>query len=78
MLFNDYRTFPWLQEYAYSFAKRIVGEAREKFSTISGPQGGTTLNGAALKSEAQAEMEALEQQLKDFIDGSEPYTWVIG
>ena len=78
MLFNDYRTFPWLQEYAYSFAKRIVGEAREKFGTIAGPGGGTTLNGAALKSEAQAEMEALEQQLKDFIDGSEPYTWVIG
>ena len=78
MLFNDYRTFPWLQEYAYSFAKRIVGEAREKFSTISGPQGGTSLNGGTLKSEAQAEMDALEQQLKDFVDGSEPYTWVIG
>jgi hypothetical protein len=78
MLFNDYRTFPWLQEYAYSFAKRIVGEAREKFATITGPGGGTSLNGATLKSEAQAEMDALEQQLKDFVDGSEPYTWVIG
>jgi hypothetical protein len=78
MLMNDIQAFPWLQEYAYSFAKRIVGEAREKFATIAGPQGGTSLNGAALKSEAQAEMDALEQQLKDYVDGSMPLTWVIG
>ena len=78
MLFNDPYAFPWLQEYAYSFAKRIVGEAREKFSTIAGPQGGATLNGAALKQEAQAEMDALEQQLKDYAEGGTPLTWVIG
>jgi hypothetical protein len=78
MLLNDHMAFPWLQEYAYSFAKRIVGEAREKFNTIAGPQGGTSLNGAALKSEAQAEMDALEQQLKDYVDGSMPLTWIVG
>lgn len=78
MLLNDYQAFPWIQEYAYSFAKRIVGEAREKFASIAGPQGGTTLNGATLKGEAAAEMEKLEQELKDFVDGSHPLTWVIG
>jgi hypothetical protein len=78
MLLNDHQASTWLQEYAYSFAKRILGEAREKFQTIAGPQGGTTLNGAALKSEAQAEMDSLEQQLKDYVDGSMPLTWVIG
>lgn len=78
MLFNDYQAFPWIQEYAYSFAKRILGEAREKFATVAGPNGGTQLNGMSLKTEAQAEMEALEQQLKDFVDGSMPLTWVIG
>ena len=78
MLLNDHQAFPWLQEYAYSFAKRILGEAREKFQTIAGPQGGTTLNGGALKSEAQAEMEVLEQQLKDYVDGSMPLTWITG
>jgi hypothetical protein len=67
-----------VQDYAYSFAKRILGEAREKFTQIAGPQGGTGLNGSALKTEAQAEMDALEQQLKDYIDGSMPLTWVIG
>jgi hypothetical protein len=78
MLLNDYQAFPWIQEYAYSFAKRIVGEAREKFASIAGPQGGTQLNGATLKGEAQVEMEKLEQELKDYIDGSHPMTWVIG
>ena len=78
MLLNDHQAFPWLEEYAYSFAKRIVGEAREKFNTIAGPSGGTSLNGAALKSEAQAEMEKLEEDLKNYVDGSMPLTWVIG
>lgn len=78
MLLNDYQAFPWIQEYAYSFAKRIIGEAREKFASIAGPQGGTQLNGASLKAEAATEMTALEQELKDYVDGSYPMTWVIG
>lgn len=78
MLFSDTYAFPWLQEYAYSFAKRIIGEARSKFSQISGPQGGSSLNGDALKSEAVAEMEALEIDLKNYVDGSQPLTWVTG
>jgi len=78
MLLNDHMVFPWLQDYAYSFAKRILGEARSKFGTIAGPQGGTTLNGVALIAEAKEEMEKLEEDLKRYIDGSIPLTWVIG
>jgi hypothetical protein len=78
MILNDTYAFPWIQEYSYSFAKRIVGEAREKFSTIAGPQGGTQLNGAALKQEAQQEMEKLEEDLKTYVDGGTPLTWVTG
>lgn len=78
MLFNDTYAMPWIQEYAYSFAKRIVGEARSKFSQIAGPQGGGALNGDALKNEAKEEMDALEQQLKDFVDGGMPMTWITG
>lgn len=78
MLLNDFQAFPWIQDYAYSFAKRILGEAREKFASIAGPQGGTQLNGASLKAEAVTEMQELEQQLKDYVDGSYPLTWVIG
>ena len=78
MLLNDYMAFPWIQEYAYSFAKRVLGEARSKFASIAGPQGGTQLNGAALIAEAKEEMTALEEELKRFQDGGMPMTWVTG
>lgn len=78
MIFNDTQAFPWIQEYAYSFCKRILGEARSKFSQIAGPQGGASLNGEALKQEAATEMEKLEEELKQYIDGSQPLTWVTG
>jgi hypothetical protein len=78
MIFNDPQAFPWIQEYAYSFAKRILGQAYSKFSTISGPQGGTSLNGATMVQEAQAEMDKLEDDLKTYVDGSQPLTWITG
>ncbi len=78
MLLSDPQVYPWLQEYALAFAKSILGQARGKFATIAGPQGGSQLNGAALLAEAQAEMEKLEEDLKNYVDGSEPLTWVIG
>lgn len=78
MLLNDTYVYPWLQDYAYSFAKFILGEARSKFTTIAGPQGGTQLNGTALIAEAKEELAKLEEDLKLYIEGSTPITWVIG
>ena len=78
MLLNDHMVYPWLQDYAYSFAKRIVGEGRSKFATMPGPGGGTTLNGDALKQEAVAEMEQLENDLKNYVDGGMPMYWITG
>ena len=78
LLLSDPQVFPWLQEYALAFAKSILGQARGKFSTIAGPQGGTQLNGAALLQEANDEMAKLEEDLKNYVDGSQPLTWVIG
>ena len=78
MILNDYMIFPWIQDYAYSFAKRILGEARSKFASLAGPSGGTTLNGTALIAEAKEEMDKLEEDLKRYIDGASPLTWAIG
>jgi len=78
MLLSDPQVYPWLQEYALAFCKSILGQARGKFSQIAGPQGGGQLNGAALLAEAQTEMEKLEEDLKTYVDGSQPLTWVIG
>jgi hypothetical protein len=78
MILSDTQAMPWVQEYAYAFCKMILGEARGKFSQIAGPQGGTSLNGDALKSEAKEEMQKLEEDLKTFVDGSTPLTWITG
>jgi hypothetical protein len=56
----------------------MIGEARGKFATISTPQGGTSLNGDALKADAQSDIEKLEQDLANYVDGSTPLSFVIG
>jgi len=77
-LLNDTYSSPWIKDYAMAQAKFILGEARSKFSTIAGPQGGTSLNGDNLKAEAQAEIEKLEDDLKLYVDGSDPLGFIIG
>jgi GTPase involved in cell partitioning and DNA repair len=56
----------------------MLGQAREKFASIAGPQGGTALNGSSLKSEAQAEIEKLELELSTQVAGGRGYTFIIG
>ena len=77
-LLQDYQIQQWIKDYMTAVCKMIIGEAREKFATIAGPQGGGSLNGAAMKSEAKTEMDSLIEQLKMYVDGSQPLTWVIG
>ena len=77
-LLSDFQISQWIRDYVVANCKMIIGEAREKFGTIAGPQGGGTLNGTAMKSEAQAQMDALIEQLKMYVDASQPLTWVIG
>lgn len=78
MLLNDPQVFPWLQDYAYALTSMSIGQAREKFASIAGPQGGTTLNGTALKAEGQALLDKLDDELKNFVDGGQPLTWITG
>jgi len=77
-LLQDQQIQPWIQDYSLALAKFTLGEARSKFSTIAGPQGGTSLNGDTLKAEAQAEMQQLEEDLKNYVDGSDPLSFLIG
>jgi hypothetical protein len=77
-LLSDYQISQWIRDYMVANSKMIIGEAREKFAQIAGPGGGSSLNGAAMKSEAKEAMLALEDQLVRYIDGSQPITWVIG
>ena len=77
-LLSDFQISQWIKDYMVANCKYIIGEAREKFGTIAGPQGGGTLNGTAMKGEAQTQMDSLIEQLKNYVDGSQPLTWVIG
>ena len=77
-LLSDYQIQQWIRDYMVAACKMIIGEAREKFGTIAGPQGGGSLNGAAMKSEGQAIMDAKIEDLKMYVDASQPLTWVIG
>jgi hypothetical protein len=78
VLLSDYQISQWFRDYMTGAAKYIIGEAREKFATIAGPQGGSTLNGAAMKAEGQAQMDRGIEDLKLYVDGSQPLTLVIG
>ena len=77
-LLSDYQISQWIRDYMVGNCKYMIGEAREKFGTIAGPQGGGTLNGAAMKSEGQAQMDKCLEDLVRYVDGSQPLTWVIG
>jgi len=68
----------WIKDYAYAHARLMLAEARGKFAQIAGPQGGTTLNSDALRSDALADIDKLEQELTLYSDGSTPLSFIIG
>lgn len=77
-IINDTYAGQWIKDYALANCKIILGQAREKFASITGPQGGTALNGASLKAEGQAEIEKLTDDLMKNVPGGHGYTWIIG
>jgi hypothetical protein len=77
-LLADMQISQWFRDYMVGACKYIIGEAREKFASIAGPQGGTTLNGAAMKTEGQTMMDKCIEDLRQFVDGSQPLSFVIG
>lgn len=77
-LLNDYLASQWIKDYTLAACKYMLGEARSKFATIAGPQGGSTLNGDTLKAEAQAEMEKLEAEVAMAQAGGTGYGFLIG
>jgi GTPase involved in cell partitioning and DNA repair len=68
----------WVKDYTLAGCKMMLGQAREKFASIAGPQGGTALNGSAMKAEAQADMDKLIDDLIKLVPGGSGYTWIIG
>ena len=77
-LLNDYLAKQWIKDYTLAACKYMLGEARSKFATIAGPQGGSTLNGNDLKNEAIQEMEKLETEVSQAVAGGTGYGFTIG
>jgi len=76
-LISDTYSGQWIKDYSLANCKMMLGQAREKFAQIAGPQGGSSLNGAALKSEAQAEMDKLMEDLKTGVT-TQGWGWITG
>ena len=68
----------WIKDFSLANCKIMLGQAREKFANIAGPQGGTALNGAAMKAEGQADIDRLTIELTTLVSGGEGYSWIIG
>lgn len=77
-LFQDNYAGLWIKDYALAQAKIMLGEAREKFGQIPGPQGQVSINGQTLKTEGLAMAEKLDDELKNNFDNQQPMTFVIG
>ena len=77
-ILNDVYATQWVKDYTLANCKIMLGQAREKFAQIAGPQGGSSLNGNSLKSEGTAEIERLEAELATQVAGGRGYTFIIG
>ena len=55
----------WIRKYTLALAKELLGAIREKYSSVPIPDGEVTLDGAALRGEAQVEKDMLIEQLRE-------------
>jgi len=76
-IIDDVYSGQWIKDYTLANCKMMLGQAREKFASIAGPQGGTALNGAAMKAEGQGDIDKLNEDLKTGIT-TQGWGWVIG
>lgn len=77
-LLSDTYAKPWLRDYTLAKCKIMLGTIRSKFGNYVGPQGGTTLDGDALKAEGEAELQRLEEEAKNGTTENFGYTMIIG
>lgn len=78
VLLQDPGAGVWIGDFILATLKITIGEAREKFASIAGPGGGTSLNGTAMKAEGAKLQETLIDELKRYVDYSQPLTWIQG
>lgn len=60
----------WINKYTLALAKEVLGNIRNKYSTVPIPNAEVTLNGDSLVSEGKAEQEALIAQLRENLEAT--------
>ena len=55
----------WIRKYTLALAKEMLGAVREKYNTVPIPGSEVSLDGAALRAEAQTEKDLLIEQLRE-------------
>jgi hypothetical protein len=78
VLLQDIYAKQWLKDYTLATCKMMLGEARSKFSSIAGPTQAIQLNGQALLTQGDKELEKLDKEIETQIAGGFGYTFVIG
>ncbi len=58
----------WIRKYTLALSKELLGAIREKYSSVPIPDGEVSLDGAALRAEAQVEKDALITQLRENLE----------
>ena len=58
----------WIRKYTLALSKELLGAIREKYNSVPIPDGEVQLDGAALRSEAQVEKDALITQLRENLE----------
>ena len=58
----------WIRKYTLALSKELLGAIREKYSTVPIPDGEVSLDGAALRAEAQVEKDELVKQLRENLE----------
>ena len=71
--FTNYSTIndvgkQWIRKYTLALAKEMLGAIREKYSQVPIPGSEVSLDGAALRAEAQTEKDALIEQLRENLE----------
>lgn len=77
-IIDDVYAGQWIKDFSLANCKIMLGQAREKFASIAGPQGGTALNGSSMKSEGQADIDRLTVELTTAVSGGIGYTFITG
>jgi len=58
----------WIRKYSLALAKELLGAIREKYSSVPIPGSEISLDGGALRAEAQTEKDALVEQLRENLE----------